>query len=204
MPRRYRTFHDAYLDNLRLVYHRPQHRPSPRGVGCREHLNRTFIVAQPRERVCFAPARQPNVIFHFAATLWHLAGSDELEHIAYYAPSMWQPMPPSRHLIGAAHGARIFGIDRFGSSQWQRVHRLLAHDDPDSRRACVQVFNSAELTVEPNVNVASALALQLIRRSGRLHMTAYMRGNDALRDTLSDVFSFTFLQELMARSLGVE
>lgn len=204
MPRRYRTLHDAYLDNLRLVFQRPQHRPSPRGTGCREHLNRTFIIAQPRERVCFAPARRPNIVFHFAETLWYLAGSDELEHIAYYAPSMWQLMPESRHVTGTAYGPRIFGIDGFGSSQWQRVRRLLASDDPDSKRACIQVFDSAELAVGGNADVACTLALQFIRRSGRLHLTAYMRGNDALRGTLSDVFSFTFLQELMARSLGVE
>lgn len=203
MPRRYRTLHDAYLDNLRTVYLRPEYRPSPRGNTCREHLNRTFIVSQPRERVCFAPARRPNIVRHFAETLWYLGGSDELEHIAYYVPSMWQLMSDSRHLTGTAYGPRIFGIDGFGASQWQRVHRLLAGEDPDSKRACIQVFSSNELAIERNADVACPLALQFILRSGRLHLTAYMRANDALHGILNDVFSFTLLQELMARGLHV-
>jgi thymidylate synthase len=204
LPRRYRTLHDAYLDNLGMVYERPQYRSSPRGNGCRERLNGTFIITRPRERVCFSSARRPNIVFHFAEALWYLACSDELEHIAYYAPSMRHLVPGSTRLMGTAYGPRIFGADRYEDSQWQRVRRLLGQDDPDSKRACIQVFDSAELAVDGNADVACTLGLQFLLRSGRLHLTAYMRGNDAFRGALCDIFSFTLLQELMARSLGVE
>jgi thymidylate synthase len=203
MPRRYRTLHDAYIDNLRLVHRRPEHRASSRGNPCRERLNQAFVIGRPRERACLAPARRPNIVFHFAEALWYLAGSDEVEHIAYYAPSLRRFAADGRVLTGTAYGPRIFRDKRGGGSQWERVRRLLAAD-PDSKRACLQVFDAGELAVEGNPDVACTLGLQFLLRGGRLHLTAYMRGNDAVRGTLCDVFSFTFLQELMARSLGVE
>jgi thymidylate synthase len=200
---RYRTLHDAYIDNLRLVHRRPEHRASSRGNPCRERLNRSFTITRPRERVCFAPARRANIIFHFAEVLWYLAGSDDLEHIAYYAPSLRRFSTDGVVLTGTAYGGRTFGEDPAGGSQWDRVRRLLARD-PDSKRACIQIFDAAELVIDGNPDVACTLGLQFLLRAGRLHLTAYMRGNDAVRGTLCDVFSFTFLQELMARSLDVE
>jgi thymidylate synthase len=41
-------------------------------------------------------------------------------------------------------------------------------------------------------------------RDGKLHGMTFMRANDAYRGTVSDVFSFTFLQELLAHQLGCE
>jgi thymidylate synthase len=41
-------------------------------------------------------------------------------------------------------------------------------------------------------------------RGGKLEAVGYMRANDAYRGIVSDVFSFTFIQELIARELGVE
>jgi thymidylate synthase len=202
MPRRYRTLHDAYLDNLRRVHRRPEHRASSRGNPCRERLNQAFTITRPTERVCFSPARRPNIVFHFAEVLWYLAGSDDVEHIAYYAPSL-RRFAANGLLTGTAYGPRIFRRDASGCSQWERVRRLLT-DDPDSKRACVQVFDADELAIEANPDVACTLGLQFLLRAGRLHLTAYMRGNDAVRGMLCDVFSFTFLQELMARNLGVE
>jgi thymidylate synthase len=40
-------------------------------------------------------------------------------------------------------------------------------------------------------------------RGGRLHMTAYLRGNDAVIGLLCDTFSFTMIQEHAARRLDV-
>lgn len=46
-------------------------------------------------------------------------------------------------------------------------------------------------------------ALQFIRRRERLHMIAMMRSNDAYLGFPHDVFCFTMIQELIARSLGI-
>jgi thymidylate synthase len=60
-----------------------------------------------------------------------------------------------------------------------------------------------ELAVPGNTDVACALAFQLLLRGGQLHAVCYMRANDADQGLLSDVFSFTLLQEFTARQLGV-
>jgi len=41
-------------------------------------------------------------------------------------------------------------------------------------------------------------------REERLHLLAYMRSNDAFLGLAHDIFAFTFLQEIVARSLNVE
>ena len=46
--------------------------------------------------------------------------------------------------------------------------------------------------------------MQFLLRNGRLHLITTMRANDMYRGIVSDVFAFTFLQELMAAELGVE
>jgi thymidylate synthase len=65
------------------------------------------------------------------------------------------------------------------------------------------MFRPEELTIPGNLDVACVLAFQFFLRGGRLHATCYMRANDADQGLLSDVFSFTLLQEFAARQLGV-
>src|SRR4051812_41804267 len=66
------------------------------------------------------------------------------------------------------------------------------------------VMRPDELHDQYNSDVACTLALQLLLREGRLHMSSYMRGNDAKIGLLCDVFSFTMLQEFAACLLGVD
>ncbi|MFE6811578.1 thymidylate synthase, partial [Bacillus velezensis] len=48
------------------------------------------------------------------------------------------------------------------------------------------------------------IGLQFFVREGELYMSSVMRANDAFRGMISDLFSFTFMQELMARELRLE
>ena len=41
--RQYNTFHDAYVENLKLVYNNPQFYNAPRGFRSREVLNNAFV-----------------------------------------------------------------------------------------------------------------------------------------------------------------
>jgi thymidylate synthase len=66
------------------------------------------------------------------------------------------------------------------------------------------IMRPEELADPGNPDVACTLGLQLMLRAGALHLTAYMRGNDAVIGLLGDVFAFTFIQEFAARHLGVD
>jgi len=202
-PVTYENFHLAYIDQLRLVYQHPSYRNSPRGFPSRERLAVQFCLLNPRQRIPFVPTRQANIVFEFAEALWYLAGSDDLSFIAYYAPSMSRYSSDGRTLTGTAYGKKILGGGPGQRRQWDEVVRQL-RDDPDTKRAVLQIFDASELQVPGNIDVSCTLGLQFLLRENRLHSVAYMRANDAYRGMVSDVFSFTFLQEFLATELGVE
>ncbi|MFD4475130.1 thymidylate synthase [Streptomyces sp. NPDC058471] len=199
----YETVEDAYLTELRSTYLSAEFRNSPRGFPSRERLGAGFQVRHPVQRHVALPGRRSNLVFNFAEALWYLSGSAGLDLVAHYAPSIRRYSSDGVTLTGTAYGPRIFDYRGTGLDQWRNVIDVLA-DDPDSKRAVVQIFHPGELREPGNIDVACTLALQFMLREGRLHAVGYMRANDAYRGMVSDVFSFTFLLEMLARQLGAE
>lgn len=195
-------FHHAYIQQLRRVFYAPSYCNAPRGFASRERLAEQFQLSDPRQRVPLVPARRANIVFNFAEVLWYLAGRDDLEFISYYAPSMRRFSMDGQSLTGTAYGTKMLGSSSH-DSQWDAVVAELS-GDPDSKRAALQIFDGAELRVANNIDVSCTLGLQFLLRGGALHAVAYMRANDAYRGLVSDLFSFTFLQEVLATELGVE
>lgn len=196
-------FHDAYLYTLAEVYHKPQFYNQPRGNRSREILNYTYGIESPIERICYVPERKTNIIFNFAEALWYLSGSNDLDFIRYYASNMAKYSADGRTLTGTAYGPKLFTYGEQRLNQWERIKEVL-REDPDSKRAFLAIFDPNEVLQLENIDVSCTLGLQFFIRDNQLHMSSYMRANDAYRGMLSDVFSFTFLQELMATELGLE
>ena len=199
----YETFEQAYLAQLRRVRDEPQFRNAPRGFHSREILGASYRLDDPRERVIRAPSRRTNIFFNFAEALWYLSGSNSVEYMRFYAPSIAKYSADGRTLRGTAYGPRIFNFGGAGFDQWNSVVRTLRADH-DTKRAFIQIFSPEELLAADNIDVACTIGLQFLNREGALHAVGFMRANDAYRGTASDVFSFTFLQELLARQLGLE
>ncbi|TQM85211.1 thymidylate synthase [Saccharothrix saharensis] len=195
------TFHHAYTAVLRSLVDEPSYRNAPRGQPSSERLGVQYRLRRPSQRVPLVPARRLNIAFNLAEALWYLSGRDDLDFIGYYAPGMHKYSADGVRLTGTAYGRAIFGGDG-RPDQWRAVVDQL-RDDPDSKRAVVQIFRGEELAVPGNPDVSCTLGVQFLVREGVLHAMAFMRANDAYRGMSSDVFSFTFLQELMARELGL-
>jgi thymidylate synthase len=199
----YPAFQDAYIAVLRYVSDEHEYRNAPRGNASRECLNVSFALTDPRDRIVYAPARRTNIVFCFAEALWYLWGRDDLEMIGYYAPRLHKFSLDGKRLTGTAYGPRLFRPELEGElCQWERVLKLLAQDKA-SKRAVMTIFHPVELQEPDHPDVACTLAIQFLIRGGALHAITYMRGNDALTGLLSDVFSFTFIQEFTAHHLGV-
>jgi thymidylate synthase len=198
----YPNFQDAYLAELDTTFNEPEYRNAPRGFPSRERLGVSFTIADAVQRHVTLPARRANPIFCFAEALWYLAGTNDLSFISYYAPGIKRYSADGRTLQGTAYGPRIFRYPRVDLDQWARIGTVL-REDPDSKRAVIQIFDPFELRESSNIDVACTLALQFLIRDGALCVVGFMRANDAFRGMVSDVFSFTVLQELMARQLGV-
>jgi thymidylate synthase len=203
MPEASPHFQAAYLAQLRRTYDGPEFVNAPRGNKSRERIGVSFRIDDPVQRHITLPGRRTNIIFNFAEALWYLSGSADLDFISYYAPSIANYSQDGRTLSGTAYGPRIFRMGPSEVDQWDSLVRVLLADR-DSKRAVMHIFEAGELLVPDNIDVACTIALQFMIREDALHGVGFMRANDAFRGVVSDVFSFTFLLELMATQLGVD
>jgi thymidylate synthase len=192
----------AYVALLRLATKEPEHRIDARGNAAREVLGVSFRLPDPRQRLPYLAQRKANPVFQFAEALWYLAGRRDLEMIGYYAPSMRASSADGVHLGGSAYGYRLFHPADGGQSPFDLVSELLLNQ-PDSKRGYLPVFSAGELTDRANPDVACLAGLHLLPRDGHLHMVCNMRANDLDCGLLSDVFSFTMIQEYAAIQLGL-
>ncbi|MFD8117812.1 thymidylate synthase [Streptomyces microflavus] len=200
----YRTVEGAYLDLIRLACGDPEYRIDARGNEAREVIGVTFRLTDPRQRLPYIAARKANPVFQFAEALWYLAGRRDLEMIGYYAPSMRSSSSDGVNLGGSAYGHTLFTPGDDGTpSPFERVMTLL-RTEPDSKRGYLPVFSAAEHAIADNVDMACLAGLHLLVRDGCLHMVCNMRANDLDCGLLSDVFSFTMIQEFAAVQLGLE
>ena len=129
--------------------------------------------------------------------VWYLAGSGDAAHIAFYVPTYAQEAE-SDGSVHAAYGTRLLGT----------ANRLLAAIETlrtkrDSRQAVVPLLDADDLT-RAKGHVPCTSSLQFLLRDGRVDMVVSMRSNDAYLGLPHDVFAFTMLQEIVARSVGAE
>lgn len=200
----YRSVEGPYLALLQLASHHHEHQIAARGNDAREVIGVSFRLPDPRQRLPYLATRKANPVFHFAEALWYLAGRRDLEMIGYYAPSMRSSSPDGIHLGGSAYGYTLFNPAEGDTvSPFDRVLELLRTEN-DSKRGYLPVFSAAELAVTDNPDMACLAGLHLFARDGHLHMVCNMRANDLDCGLLSDVFSFTMIQEYAAVQLGLE
>lgn len=131
--------------------------------------------------------------------LWYLAKTKDVEFISYYVSRYREESDDGRTVYGG-YGPRLFNMK--GNDQVANVLALLKKN-PYSRRGVIQVFDAADIA-RKHKEIPCTCALQFMIRQGRLYMLTSMRSNDAYIGLPHDVFAFTMLQEIMARSLGVE
>lgn len=199
----FETLHDMYAAALRQVRFDPAFRNAPRGHSEIEILGYRASLGNPRARHCFSPARRQNIVFNYAEALWYLSGRNDLDFIAYYAPRMRRYSADGVSLPGTGYGKKLFAFGDRSIDQVERAIDVLCRDDADSKRVFIQIFDANEDIFRQNIDVSCTLGLQVLLRDGALHMVAYLRANDAFIGFLSDVFSFTMIQEYLAARLGV-
>ena len=103
-------------------------------------------------------------------------------------------------MVFGGYGARLFKPWK-GVLQFDNVIKLLK-TRPTSRQAVIQLFDATDLA-KPHKDVPCTCTLQLFIRRGKLDLIVYMRSNDVI-SVFHDMFCFTMLQEIAARTLAVE
>jgi thymidylate synthase len=194
---------DALGDMLRRLLKRG--RPILSGKGrAREFTGVLIEISNPRAR--FSRTEGRGTLFSFLGeTLWYLSGSDRLDQIEYYIPKYRKFIEASAKAVRApgAYGPRLFA----GGEKSQMAELIVTLKKKlgtsDTRQAVAQIFSRSDLKAG-NKDVPCTTTLQFLPRRGKLHVIATMRSNDIYRGFPGDVFAFTFIQELVARTLGIE
>src|SRR5271154_2693547 len=169
----------------------------PSRGNCTEITAVSFTLTNPRARVSRSASRG-RVFSALGELCWYLSGSGRTDDIAYYV-SFYRQFDEDGEISGA-YGPRLISFD--GLDQVRYVIRAL-RDSPPSRQAVIQLFDHQDVAA-PHLDVPCTCILQYLLRDGRLSAITYMRSNDVFRGLPHDLFCFTMLQELVARSVGAE
>lgn len=162
-----------------------------------------FQIKNPRARL--SRSEKKNTLFScLGEFLWYLAASDSVEFIEYFIERYRQYSDDGKTIYGA-YGPRLFGTNG-GINQVQNVIETL-RANAASRRAVIQLFRAEDLAdnlERRREDLPCTCTLQFTVRNHQLHLMVTMRSNDVFMGLPHDVFAFTMLQELVARSLNVE
>ncbi len=171
---------------------------SPSRGSAREIRGATIELTNPRARLSRSETRG-RVFSSLAELCWYLSGSDDVEPIKHYLSHYEKEVEADGRLHGA-YGPRLLSFD--GLDQIRYVIDTLTQRPP-SRQALIQIFDHEDIR-EPYKHVPCTCVLQYFLRRDGLDGVTYMRSNDAYKGLPHDIFAFTMLQELIARSLNTD
>jgi len=179
---------------------RSKNRVTPTRGGNVEEIGVLLKLSNPRARLSRTETKG-KLFSCLGELIWYLSKSNSLRFIEYYLTRYKENSEDGRSLHGA-YGPRLFKLHG-RVDQVANVLELLRRNHM-SRRAVIQLFDGEDLTDNGQKDVPCTCTLQFLIRKGKLYMVANMRSNDAFWGLPHDIFAFTMLQEIMARSLGVE
>lgn len=161
----------------------------------RELRGVTLQLTNPRARLSRSESRG-KVFSALGEFLWYLSGNNATDQITHYIPTYARYDEDGK--VHGGYGPRLLG----GTNQLATVIDLL-RDRPSTRRAVIQIFEGDDL-LEHHEDVPCTCTLQFLSREEHLDLIVYMRSNDVFIGLPHDVFCFTMIQELVARSVGVD
>lgn len=129
---------------------------------------------------------------------WYLAKRKDAEFISYYIPA-YNDYANGKEIYGG-YGPRLF--EWKGINQVENIIRIL-QKKPCTRQAVIQLFDAKDIA-DPHNDVPCTCTLQFMVRDDKLQMLTNMRSNDVYWGLPHDIFSFTMLQEFVARRLSIE
>jgi thymidylate synthase len=172
--------------------------PTKGGAGGALELTGVLLeILDPRSRLSRTETRG-RIFSALGELCWYLAGSKDADFILYYIRKYAEWVEHEE--IFGGYGPRL--LNWKGVNQISNVAQIL-RKKPDSRQAVIQLFDALDLA-EKHKDVPCTCTLQFMLRQGKLHLFVNMRSNDVHWGLPHDVFCFTMLQEIVARSVSAE
>lgn len=163
-----------------------------------EIIGVTIEIQKPRARLSRTETRG-KAFSCLAELIWYLSRDDSLEFIGRYIPE-YEENSEDGVTVHGAYGPRLFRLN--GINQIQNVINNLKINS-NSRRAVIQLFEAKDIE-KHYLEIPCTTNLQFLVREDQVHLIVSMRSNDAYKGLPHDIFCFTMLQEIIARSLNRE
>jgi len=193
----YETLDDILNDVFDDLMNLPFNIKPSRGVTS-EIRGASFELTNPLARLSRSEIKS-KAFSAIGELLWYLSASNKLAFIEYYIPKYQEEEEDG--VIHGGYGPRLFKM-RGKYNQIKNVLSLLK-DKPNTRRAVIQLYDAADIA-KKHKEIPCTCNLQFLIRDSKLYLYVSMRSNDAFKGLPHDIFAFTMLQEIMARTLKLE
>lgn len=184
---------DLYRQIVKEVDTNPDFIVSPRGMKIKEKLGMSVRLTNPRNCLMTIPSRKLNYRFAIIEKFEYLYGKHDPERIKAYNKNIGNFAGEYGYFDGNYAQRFNFWIDH--------IYALLKND-PDSRQAVISIYD--QTARHQSKDIPCTLTLQFFIRDNKLNLIASMRSNDLLWGFPYDVNAFCFIQEVLAKWLGVE
>jgi thymidylate synthase len=156
-------------------------------------------LSNPRARLSLSETRG-KAFSTIGELLWYFSGTNDLNFIKYYIPEYCKFSDDGETVYGG-YGPRLFNMH----GEYNQINQVIniLTDKPHSRRAVIQLFDAKDLEKHYK-DIPCTCTLQFVIRDELLHLFVSMRSNDAYLGLPHDIFCFTMLQEIIARTLNKE
>lgn len=155
----------------------------------------------PKNRITTLISRNWNLPFAIGEMCWHFSASNNFDFIKYYSKNWILAKEDYENSIReSCYGKTIFSDQ---TNQWSKLIYELK-EDLNSRRAVLNLYNSATSLGQKRKDVACTSTIQYLIRQNKLDCIVTMRSNDLIWGLPNDIFFFTMLQERLSLELGVE
>ena len=193
----------ATLDDALLQLYTDLLEQTPNVVATRgsntERRGVLIEIERPRARLSRSETR--GMLFSaLGEFLWYLTGDNRLDFIEPYIKRYRDESEDGGVTVYGGYGRRL--AQQRGHDQLRNILALLLKY-PSSRKAVIQIFNAEDIA-DRHKEVPCTTTFQFLRRDEKVELIVTMRSNDAYFGFPHDVFCFTMLQEVVARTLGCD
>lgn len=188
------TFSEVYRDSLKAIMEKGKAN-SARDKSTLELLNVGMVIENPL--ACFYTNKKRSSQFKYIAAelLWYYSGRNDSDFISKYA-TMWQAIKNPDGSINSAYGHLLF-TDRpyYNRNQYEWALSSLVLDS-NTRQAIIH-FNNASHQYFENRDFVCTMYGNFHIRDNRLNFSIFIRSNDAIFGTPTDISFFCSLQVQM-------
>lgn len=185
------TFAQAYQQSLRSIMVSGSENTA-RGTVSREYLDACLVIDDPASCLYTNQVRGSQLKYIAAEFLWYFTGRNDVQYISKHA-KFWESIQNPDGTANSAYGNLIFNTkNHAGFTQYQWAIDALKADK--NTRQAIMHFNLPIHQYSENKDFVCTMYANFHIRDNKLHLSVFMRSNDAIWGTPTDVAFFCALQ----------